>query len=82
MISKVGHNYHQNAGKEKLALVNGVQGLVNQYNIYSAIGIDAKPPSTHQGTSGSAMLGKDTAAGEEGDRWGEPVGQVGQSRAL
>ncbi len=46
------------------------------------IGIDAKPASRHEGTLGNAMLGKDTAVGEESDLWGEPVGEVGQSRAL
>ncbi len=57
-----------------------MQGLVSQYNIYTIIGIDAKPSSTHQGTLDNAMLGKDTAAGEESDLWSEPDGQVGQSR--
>ena len=46
------------------------------------IGIDIKEASRHKGTQVNAMLGKDTAAGEESDLWGQLVGWVGQSGAL
>jgi len=46
------------------------------------IGIDAKPASRHEGILGNAMLGKDTVVAEENDLWGQPVGEVGQGRAL
>jgi len=44
-----------------------MQRLVSQYKVYTIIGVDAKSSSKQQGTLGNAMLGQDTAAGEERD---------------